>query len=82
MVISAIERNQALLMEEVEQRQEAAEKKGKELLKELGREINELQKRHSELQHLESSEDPLHLIQVRKSCTHENALYCLFDTLS
>lgn len=67
MVISIIERNQALLIEEVEQKQEAVEKKGEELLKELRQEISELQKRRSELQHLESTEDPLHLIQVSMS---------------
>lgn len=65
MVISTIERNQALLIDEMEQKQEASEKKAQELLDELGQEINELQKRRSELQNLEHTNDPLHLLQVR-----------------
>ncbi|KAI3375672.1 hypothetical protein L3Q82_003975 [Scortum barcoo] len=63
MVITTIERNQALLMEEVEQKQEKAEKRGEGFLKELRQEINELQMRRSELQILKGTEDPLHLIQ-------------------
>lgn len=64
MVISTIERNQALLLEEIEKRHEAAEKRAEEFLKELEQEINELQRRCSELQYLEHTEDPLHLLQV------------------
>ncbi|KAG8006002.1 E3 ubiquitin-protein ligase TRIM21 [Nibea albiflora] len=63
MVISTIERNQALLMEEMEKKQEETERNAEEVLKELRQEINELQRRHNELQQLEHSEDPLHLIQ-------------------
>ncbi|XP_051257805.1 E3 ubiquitin-protein ligase TRIM39 isoform X1 [Dicentrarchus labrax] len=63
MVMSAIERNQALFIDEMEQKQGAAERRGEELLKELEQEINELQRTRSELQHLEHTEDPLHLIQ-------------------
>ncbi|XP_018543232.1 E3 ubiquitin-protein ligase TRIM21 [Lates calcarifer] len=63
MVISTIERNQALLLEEIEKRHEAAEKRAEEFLKELEQEINELQRRCSELQYLEHTEDPLHLLQ-------------------
>lgn len=68
MVMSAIERNQALFIDEMEQKQGAAERRGEELLKELEQEINELQRMRSELQDLEHTEDPLHLIQVRKPC--------------
>ncbi|KAM9335135.1 E3 ubiquitin-protein ligase TRIM39-like [Symphorus nematophorus] len=64
MVISAIEENQALLIDEIERKHEAAERSGDELVRELGQEIKELQRRRSELQHLEHTEDPLHLIQI------------------
>ncbi|XP_068584400.1 E3 ubiquitin-protein ligase TRIM21-like [Cebidichthys violaceus] len=62
-VISIIEKNQALLIDEIEKKQEAVNKTEDDLLKELGQEINELQRRRSELQHLEHSDDPLHLLQ-------------------
>ncbi|CAI5671757.1 E3 ubiquitin-protein ligase TRIM39-like [Oreochromis aureus] len=63
MMISAIERNQALLIEEIEQKQEVAEKRAEELLKEISQEINELQKRRSELHLLEHIENPVQLQQ-------------------
>lgn len=63
LVISAIERHQAALIEEIEEKQEAAEKKAEELLKELSSEINELQRRCTELLHLELSDDPFDLFQ-------------------
>ncbi|KAK9524968.1 hypothetical protein VZT92_017324 [Zoarces viviparus] len=62
-VISVIEKNQALLMGEIEEKQEAAKKAEEELLKELGQEVNELQRKRTELMHLEQSDDPLHLLQ-------------------
>ncbi|XP_049924030.1 pyrin-like [Epinephelus moara] len=62
-VISIIEKNQASLIEEIEQKQSAAEREEEELVNELRREINELQGRQSELQHLEQTDDPLHLLQ-------------------
>lgn len=67
MMVSAIERNQALLIEEIEQKQEVAEKRAEELLKEISQEINELQKRRSELHLLEHIENPVQLQQVRIS---------------
>ncbi|XP_041840969.1 E3 ubiquitin-protein ligase TRIM39-like [Melanotaenia boesemani] len=63
MAISTIERNQALLIEEIEQKHEAAESRAEELLSELELDIDELQKRCSELQHLEDAKDSLHLLQ-------------------
>ncbi|XP_041820632.1 E3 ubiquitin-protein ligase TRIM39-like [Chelmon rostratus] len=63
MVISAIEGNQSLLLSEIEQRQQAAERGAAELLSKLQQEIGDLQRGHGELQQLEDSEDPLHLIQ-------------------
>ncbi|XP_030017443.1 E3 ubiquitin-protein ligase TRIM39-like [Sphaeramia orbicularis] len=62
-VISATERHQAALIEEIEQKQEAAEKKAEDLLKELSSEINELQRRRNDLLHLELSDDPIDLFQ-------------------
>ncbi|XP_044039010.1 nuclear factor 7, ovary-like [Siniperca chuatsi] len=63
MMVSVIERNQALLIEEIEEKYKTAERTAEELLKVLRQEINELQSRCSELQYLEHTEDPLHLIQ-------------------
>ncbi|XP_030609870.1 nuclear factor 7, ovary-like [Archocentrus centrarchus] len=63
MLITTIERQQAELVRELEDRQLEAEKKAEDLLKELEKEIHELQKRSSELQHLELTPSPLHLLQ-------------------
>ncbi|KAM9718239.1 E3 ubiquitin-protein ligase TRIM39-like isoform 2-T2 [Menidia menidia] len=63
MVITAFERYQALLIEEIEQKHEAEERRAEELLCELEEETSELQRRYSELQHLEDTKDPLHLLQ-------------------
>ncbi|KAM9836971.1 E3 ubiquitin-protein ligase TRIM21-like [Aulostomus maculatus] len=63
MVLNAVERNHAMLTEEMEQRQEAAEMRAKELLLELKQEMIELQRRHSQLQHLEHTSNPVHLLQ-------------------
>ncbi|XP_033507607.1 E3 ubiquitin-protein ligase TRIM21-like [Epinephelus lanceolatus] len=68
-VISIIEKNQASLIEEIEHKRSAAEREEEELVNELGREINELQGRQSELQHLEQTDDPLHLLQSFPSLT-------------
>lgn len=67
MMVSAIERNQTLLIKEIEQKQEVAEKRAEELLKEISQEIIELQKRRSELHLLEHIENPVQLQQVRIS---------------
>lgn len=66
MLRRAMETHQALLTEEVEQEHKAVERRSYELLKELQEETDELQGRHSELQNLKGSEDPLHLIQVTR----------------
>ncbi|XP_026155155.1 E3 ubiquitin-protein ligase TRIM39-like [Mastacembelus armatus] len=63
MAISAIERNQAMFIDEMERKQEAAEKRAEEFLEELRKEINELQRRYGELHYLEHTDDPLHLLQ-------------------
>ncbi|KAM6909457.1 E3 ubiquitin-protein ligase TRIM21-like [Xenentodon cancila] len=63
MLIRAVENNQALLIEETEQKHEAMKTKAEELLVELQQEVDELQKRHGELQYLEDTKEPLHLLQ-------------------
>lgn len=63
-----IEKNRAWLVDEMERQHDAAERRGNSLLTELKQETDELRRRHSELEQLELSEDPLHLIQVRQSC--------------
>ncbi|CAJ1085878.1 E3 ubiquitin-protein ligase TRIM21-like [Xyrichtys novacula] len=63
MVISTIESNQALLVKDIEEKHDVAERNAEELLKELEKEINELQIKRTELQHLEQTDEPLHLIQ-------------------
>ncbi|XP_039465968.1 E3 ubiquitin-protein ligase TRIM11-like [Oreochromis aureus] len=70
MMVSAIERNQALLIEEIERKQEVAEKRAEELLKEISQEIIELQKRRSELHLLEHIENP---VQLQQNFLHLNA---------
>ncbi|TNN53398.1 E3 ubiquitin-protein ligase TRIM21 [Liparis tanakae] len=65
-VVSVIERNQAALIAEIERKQEAADITEARLRQELGQEIGELQRRLSELQLLEHTDDNLHLLQVRK----------------
>jgi len=65
-VVSVIEKNQAALIAEIEKKQEAADITETRLRKELRQEIVELQRRMSELQLLEHTDDNLHLLQVRK----------------
>ncbi|XP_031582916.1 zinc finger protein RFP-like [Oreochromis aureus] len=62
-LITAIERQQAKLAKDLEERQLEAERKAEELLEELEKEIHELQTRSSELQHLELTRSSLHLLQ-------------------
>lgn len=62
--MSAFQRNHELLIAGIEQKQEAAERAAEGFLKELGQEINGLQKRNNDIQYLECTEDPLHRIEV------------------
>ncbi|XP_008277910.1 E3 ubiquitin-protein ligase TRIM39-like [Stegastes partitus] len=62
-LITAIERQQAELVQELEERQQEAERRAEELLDELEKEIMDLQLRSSELQQLELTPNPLHLLQ-------------------
>ncbi|KAM6960119.1 zinc finger protein RFP-like [Tautogolabrus adspersus] len=63
MVINAVEKHQELLIKHIEEKQEASESSAQGFLKELEWEINELQIKQTELQQLEHTEEPLHLIQ-------------------
>uniref|UniRef100_G3Q4W6 Uncharacterized protein n=1 Tax=Gasterosteus aculeatus TaxID=69293 RepID=G3Q4W6_GASAC len=65
LLITAIEKNQARLVEELEQKHQEAERRAAELLQELQQEIRELQARGIELVQLEQSQSPVHLLQVR-----------------
>ncbi|KAL7375275.1 hypothetical protein ABVT39_014651 [Epinephelus coioides] len=63
MLINAIQRQQAELVEELEERQREAERRAVELYEELQREVNELQTRNSVLQNLEHAPNPVHLVR-------------------
>lgn len=75
-LVRSIEERQAEANAEIMERQKAAEKRSEELIKELQREITELQRRNTEMKELVNSEDHLQLIQVTVnlqlwSLTHE-----------
>ncbi|XP_073693451.1 E3 ubiquitin-protein ligase TRIM39-like isoform X2 [Garra rufa] len=70
-LMRSIERCQAELLEMVEEKQKAAEKKDEELIQELQLEITELTMRNSKLDHLLHTEDHLQLLQICQSlCGH------------
>ncbi|KAM8880715.1 LOW QUALITY PROTEIN: E3 ubiquitin-protein ligase TRIM39-like [Synchiropus picturatus] len=62
-VISDIELNQNMLIEEIQRKQDAAETKAQGLLIKLGQEISDLERRRGDLQQLEHTNSPLHLLQ-------------------
>lgn len=64
-LIHSMERRQLELVEMIERKQEAAELRAERLVSELQLEITELESRGSEMQQLLSTEDHLHLLQVR-----------------
>ncbi|XP_041714057.2 E3 ubiquitin-protein ligase TRIM39-like [Coregonus clupeaformis] len=73
-LVHFIERSQAELIEVVEEKQKAAEKRAEGFIKELEQEINELLRRSTELKQLSHTEDHLHLLQSSPSlCTPPNA---------
>ncbi|KAK5612859.1 hypothetical protein CRENBAI_005394 [Crenichthys baileyi] len=63
MVINAIERNQALLFEEIEEKQEAAKRRAEDLLEELDRR-SEIEKEKGVSCNSGDTKDPLHLLQI------------------
>lgn len=77
MVIGAFQRNHDLLLAEIEQKQEAVERRAEEFLQELGQEIDDLQNKCNEMQYLECTEDSLHLVEVRPAyyCSRFKKLY-------
>ncbi|XP_060941908.1 E3 ubiquitin-protein ligase TRIM39-like [Limanda limanda] len=62
-LIQSIQASQAELVEEIQQRHRGIKQKGEELLKELRREVTELQSRSSQLEHLSQSQDHYHFLQ-------------------
>lgn len=74
MLITAIKGHQAELVEELVERQQEAERRALEMFKELQQEIHDLQTRGSEVQGLERSQNPVHLLQV-------NYLTCILTVL-
>ncbi|XP_059191605.1 E3 ubiquitin-protein ligase TRIM21-like [Centropristis striata] len=66
----SVERSQAELIDAIKEKQRKTEKQAEGFIKELGQEIFELKKRHTEVEQLSQSEDHLHLLQ---SCTSLNA---------
>lgn len=63
-LIHSMKERQAEANGEIEEKQKAEEKRAAELIDDLQLEINELQRRNSELKELENTEDHLHLLQV------------------
>ncbi|XP_029928558.1 zinc finger protein RFP-like [Myripristis murdjan] len=62
-LVASIQRQQAELMEVIEERQRAAQKQAEGFIKELEEEITELQRTSSELERLSLTEDQLQLLQ-------------------
>ncbi|KAK3567827.1 hypothetical protein QTP86_027229, partial [Hemibagrus guttatus] len=66
-LMRCIERNQAELLNVMEEKQKAAERQAEEFIKELEQEITELTRRNTELGQLSHTEDHLHLLQIYPS---------------
>ncbi|XP_043086756.1 eukaryotic translation initiation factor 4 gamma 1-like [Puntigrus tetrazona] len=66
-LIRSIERCHTELLEMMEEQQEAAEKRERELIEELEQEIAELKRRNTELEQLSHTKDHLHLLQIHSS---------------
>ncbi|KAM6960111.1 E3 ubiquitin-protein ligase TRIM39-like [Tautogolabrus adspersus] len=63
LLIATVERHQAELVEDLAESQQKAERRAEQLLDELEQEIKDLQNRSNELQHLELTQNSLHLLQ-------------------
>ncbi|XP_071403290.1 E3 ubiquitin-protein ligase TRIM21-like [Centroberyx affinis] len=74
-LVASIQRNQAELIEVIEEKQRAAEKQAEGFIKELEQEISELQRRSTELERLSHTEDHLHLLQSFPSCSSSPHTY-------
>lgn len=64
-LMKAIQRHYTELVAELEEKQMKAQQRANKILEKLEQEISDLQTRTSELQQLEFTENPIHLIQVR-----------------
>ncbi|XP_062338857.1 E3 ubiquitin-protein ligase TRIM39-like [Osmerus eperlanus] len=62
-LVHSIEKSQAELIEVIEEKQKAAEKRAEGFIKDLEQEITELKRRSTELEQLSHTEDHLHLLQ-------------------
>lgn len=80
-LLRSVERRQAELVEMIQRRQAAAEKRAERIIMELELEITELQRRRNEMEQLSHSDDHLHLLQVR-SCHSKMLLYAFAALLS
>ncbi|XP_069044937.1 E3 ubiquitin-protein ligase TRIM39-like [Lepisosteus oculatus] len=60
---NSIERSQAELIELIEEKQRAAERRAEGIIKELEQEITELKRRNTELEQLSHTEDHIHFLQ-------------------
>lgn len=63
-LMRSIEIGQAELTEEMVEKQREIEQRADGLIKDLEQELNELQKRNTELEKLSHTEDHLHFLQV------------------
>ncbi|XP_072518661.1 E3 ubiquitin-protein ligase TRIM39-like [Salminus brasiliensis] len=63
-LICCIEKSQAELLEVMEEKQKAAERQSRDLIKDLEQEITALKRRDTELEQLSHTEDHLHLLQI------------------
>ncbi|CDQ82458.1 unnamed protein product [Oncorhynchus mykiss] len=63
-LMDSIEKSKKELIEEVEEKQKAAENQAEGFIEELEQEITDLHRRHTELEQLSHTEDHLHLLQI------------------
>uniref|UniRef100_A0A3B3SP77 Uncharacterized protein n=1 Tax=Paramormyrops kingsleyae TaxID=1676925 RepID=A0A3B3SP77_9TELE len=63
-LIQSIERTRVELLEVIEEKQKAAERRAADLIKEMEAEITELQRRSTELEELSQTEDHIYFLQV------------------
>ncbi|KAM3590859.1 uncharacterized protein V6R79_017918 [Siganus canaliculatus] len=66
-LIRSIEERRAEVSAEIQEKQEAAERRSDELIAELQLEISELQRKNAELEELRNTDDHLHLLQKTPS---------------
>ncbi|KAJ0006138.1 hypothetical protein NQD34_013411 [Periophthalmus magnuspinnatus] len=67
MLISAVERQQSTVVEELQRRQEEVEEKANQMINHLQAELKALQTRGIEIVNLQATQNPLEMLQVLKS---------------